>query len=144
MRVHPDNVKYNTIKTPLGGFTGQVMMQGEMNGLGTFVRSMEDLFHKGLGKNIWVYIDDIFVFNDSFEEDVKDVMHTCSKLQNAGNYGKSKKSVFFATKLDILGHMIDDNVIHSAPEMIRTKMDWITPESQKELQRFNGMVNYIS
>ena len=30
-RVHPDDVKYNTMKTPFGGFASQVMMQGEMN-----------------------------------------------------------------------------------------------------------------
>jgi len=67
-RVHPDDVKYNTIKTPFGGFTSQVMMQEDMNAPGTFVRTMEDLFHDELGKNIWVYIDDIFVFTDTFEE----------------------------------------------------------------------------
>ena len=44
-RVHPDDVKYNTIKTPFGGFTSQVMMQGDMNAPATFVRVMEDLFH---------------------------------------------------------------------------------------------------
>jgi len=53
------------------------------------------------------------------------------------------KSVFFATKLDILGHMIDDDGIHLAAEKIRTIMDWTTPENQKELQRFHGIVNYI-
>ena len=83
-RVHPDNVKYNTIKTPFGSFTSRVMMQGDMNARGTFVRTMEDLFHDELGKNIWVYIDDIFVFSDTFEEYVKDVTNACSKLQNAG------------------------------------------------------------
>ena len=40
--------------------------------------------------------------------------------------------------------MIDDEGIHPAPEKIRTIMDWTRPNSQKELQRFNGMVNYIS
>jgi len=40
--------------------------------------------------------------------------------------------------------MIDDDGIHPAPEKIRTIMDWTRPESQKEQQRFNGMVNYIS
>jgi len=40
--------------------------------------------------------------------------------------------------------MIEDNDIHPAPEEIRTIMDWTRPESQKELPRFNGMVNYIS
>jgi len=79
-RVHPDDVKYNTMKTPFGGFTSQVMMQGDMNPPGTFVRTMEDLFHDELGKNIWVYIDNIFVFSDSFEEHVNDVTNACSKL----------------------------------------------------------------
>ena len=105
---------------------------------------MEDLFHDELGKNIWVYIDDIFVFSDTFEEHVKDVTNGWSKMQNAGYYANPRKSVFFATKLDILGHMIDDDGIHPAPEKIRTIIDWTRPESQKELQRFNGMVNYIS
>jgi len=143
-RVHPDDVKYNTIKTPFGGFTSQVIMQGCMNAPGTFVRTMEDLFHDELGKNIWVYIDDIFVFRDTFEEHVEDVMNACCKLQNAGYYANPKKSVFFATKLDILDHMIDDDGIHAAPEKIRTIMDWTRPESQKELHRFYGRVNYIS
>jgi len=65
--VHPDDVKYNTIKTPFGGFTIQVMMQGDMNTPGTFVRTMEDLFHDELGKNIWFYIDDIFIFSDTLK-----------------------------------------------------------------------------
>jgi len=119
-------------------------MQGEMNAPGTFVRTMEDLFHHELGKHIWVYIDDIFVFRDTLEEHVKHVTNACSKLQNAGYYANPKKSVLFPTKLDILGHMIDDDGIHPAPEQIWTIMDWTRPESQKELQRFNGRVNYIS
>jgi len=51
-RVHPDDVKYNTIKTPFGGFTSQPMMQGDMNAPGAIVSTMEDLFHDELGKNI--------------------------------------------------------------------------------------------
>jgi len=51
-RVHPDDVKYNTIKTPFGGFASQVMMQGDQNAPGTFMRTIEDLFHDELGKNI--------------------------------------------------------------------------------------------
>jgi len=142
-RVHPDNVKYNMLKTPFGGFTSQVMIQGDMNAPGTFVSTMEDLFHNELGKNIWVYIDDIFVFSDTFEAHVKDVTNTCSKLQSAGYYANPGKSVFFVTKLDILGHIIDDDGIHPAREKIRTIKDWTRPERQKELQRFNRMVNYI-
>ena len=143
-RVHPDDMKYNTIKTPFGGLTTQVMMQGDLNAPGTFVRSMEDLFHHELSKNIWVYIDDIFVFSNTFEDHVKDVTHACNKLQNAGYYANQKKSVFFAPKLNILADIIDDDGIHPGPEKVRSIMNWTRPPSQKELQLFYGMVNYIS
>ena len=142
-RVHPDDVKYNTIKTPFGGFTSQVMMQGDMNAPATFVRVIEDLFHGELGKFIWIYIDNIFIFSNRFEEHIEHVQHACRKLKEHKFYANPKKSVFFAAKLDILGHMIDDKGIHPAPERIRDIMDWTRPNNQKELQRFNGMVNYI-
>jgi len=122
-RVHPDDVKYNTIKTHFCGFTSQVIMQGDMNAPRTFLRTMENLFHDELGKNIWVYIDDIFVFSDTFEEHNKEVINTCSKLQNAGYYANPKQSVFFATKLDILGHIKVNDGIHPAREKIRTIFD---------------------
>ena len=143
-RVHPDNVKYNIIKTPFGGFTRQVMMQGDMNASATFVRVMEDLFHDELGKFIWIYIDDIFIFSNSFEEHIEDVQHACRKLKEHKFYANPKKSIFFAAKLDILGHMIDDKGIHPALEKIRNIMDWTRPNNEKELQRFNGRVIYIS
>ena len=142
--VHPDNVKYNTIKKPFGGFTSQVMMQGDMNAPATFVRVMEDVFHDELGKFICIYIDHMFIFSNTFEEHIEHVKHACRKLKEQEFYANPKKSVFFATKLDILGHMIDDKGIHPAPEKIRNIMDSTRPNSQKELPRFNGMVNYIS
>jgi len=48
-------------------------------------------------------MDNIFVFVDTFEEHVKDITHACSKLQNTGYYANPKKTVFFATKPNILG-----------------------------------------
>jgi len=90
-RVHSDDVKYNTIKTPFGGFTSQVMIQGDMNAPGTFVRTIKDLFYDESGKNIWVYMDDRIVFRDTFEELVKDITNACSKLQNTGYYATQRK-----------------------------------------------------
>ena len=120
------------------------MMQGDMNAPATFVRVMEALFHDELGKFIWIYIDDIFIFSNTFEDHIKHVKLACSKLQQYEFYANPRKSIFFANKLDILGHMIDDQGIHPAPEKIRSIMDWTRPNNQKELQRFNGMVNYIT
>ena len=130
-RVHPDDVKYNTIKTPFGGFTSQVMMQRDMNAPATFVRVIEDLFHDELGKFFLIYIDDILIFSNSNEEHSEHVQHACRKLKEHKFYANPKKSVFFAAKLDILGHMRDDKGIHPAPEKIRDIMDWTRPNNQK-------------
>ena len=119
-------------------------MQGDMNAPAIFVRVMEDLFHDELVQFVWIYIDDIFIFSNSFEEHIKHVQHVCRKLKEHKFYANPKKSVFFAAELDILGHMIDDKGIHPASEKIRNIIDWTRPNNQKKLQRFNGMVNYIS
>ena len=119
-------------------------MQGDMHAPGTFVSTKENLVRRELGKNIWVYIDDIFAFSDTFEEHVKDVTNACSKLQNSSYHPNPRQSVVFATKLNIPRHMIEDDGIHLAPGKICTIMDWTRSDSQKELQRFNAMVNYIS
>ena len=110
-RVHPDDVKYNPIKTPFGGFSSQVIMQGDTNAPATFVRVMEDLFHDKLGKFIWIYIDDILFFSNTLEEPIEHVKHACRKLKEHEFYANPKKTVFLAVKLDILGHMIDDKGI---------------------------------
>jgi len=142
-RVHPDDVKYNTIKTLFGSFTSEVMMQGDMNVQATFVRVMEDLFHKELGEYVWVYIDNIFIFSDTFKDHIQHVTAVYNKLRKAGFYANQKKSMFFAEKLEILSHMIDEDGLHHAGAKIHSILDWTRPKNQKELEPFNGIVNYI-
>ena len=49
---------------------------------------------------------------------------------------------FFADKLPLLGHVIDDQGIHAGSEKIRGIQDWHTPKSKNELQTFIGVVIY--
>jgi len=119
-------------------------MQGDMNVRATFVRVMEDLFHRELGDYVCVYIDDLFIFSNTFKDHIQHVTAGYDKLRKAGLYANPKKSICFAKKLEILSHMIDQDGLHPAPEKIRSIMDWTRPKNQKELERFNGMVNYIS
>jgi len=118
-------------------------MQGDMNAPAIFVRVIEDLFHKELGDYVWVYIDDIFIFSNTFKNHIPHVTALCDKLRKAGFYANPKRSMFFAEKLKIFGHMIDEDGLHPAPEKVRSIIDWTRPKNQKELERFNGIVNYI-
>jgi len=119
-------------------------MQGDMNAAATFVKVMEDRFNKELGEYVWVYIDDIFIFSNIFKDHIQHIIAVCDKVKKAEFYVNARKSMFFAEKLEILDHMIDENGLHPAPEKVRSIMDWTRPKNQKELQHFNGIVNYIS
>ena len=52
------------------------------------------------------------------------------------------KCKFFANRLTLLGHVIDDQGIHPDPEKIRGIQDWHTPKSKNKLQSFIGIVIY--
>src|SRR5688572_3830005 len=68
-----------------------------------------------------------------------------SKSCKKRSFMQIQRKVFsLQTSFIFLGHIIDDQVIHPTPEKIRTIMEWIRPENKKELERFNGIVNYVS
>ena len=76
-------------------------MQLDMNALATYFRVMENLFHRELDKFISIYIDDIYIFSNTFEQHIVLVKHACKKLKDKKFYANPKKTVFFGAKLDI-------------------------------------------
>ena len=52
------------------------------------------------------------------------------------------KCKFFANRLPLLGHVIDDQGIQADPQKIRGIQDCHTSKSQNELQFFSGVVIY--
>jgi len=68
----------------------------------------------------------------------------CDKLKQAQFDTSRKKSEFFATSMDVLGHIIDDQGLRASPEKIARIEAWTTPKNKKQLQEFLGVVNYIS
>src|SRR3989337_2423914 len=120
------------------------MLQGDTNSPATFMRVMEDLFCDYLHDFVWVYIDDILIFSETPEQHVEHITKVCNKLREARFYASPDKTQFFAKRLELLGHIVTDEGILAAPEKIRDIKDWTIPKSRKELERFLGLVNYIS
>jgi len=115
-----------------------------MNAPGTFMRIMSDLMADFLGKFVWVYIDDILIFSDTEEDHLKHIAAICNKLKEAQFYASRKKSEFFAPRIEVLGHIIDDEGLKPDPEKIAKIEAWTTPTTKRQLQECLGVVNYIS
>ena len=142
IRVAPKDETLNTIKTPLGTFACKVMLQGDTNAPSTAMRVMEFVLDGLIGKTVWAYLDDIRIFSDTKEDHIRDIRQVCQRLQDHQVKASPAKCKFFADRLPLLGHVIDDQGIHADPEKIQGIQDWHTRESKNQLQTFIGVVIY--
>src|SRR5947207_10253287 len=97
-----------------------------------------------LGIFVFVYLDDIFIYSNTLEDHINHIKQVCLKLCEHKLYTSAKKSQFFANKLEILGHYIDDQGIYADPLKIEKIINWPTPTSKKKVERFNATVNCLS
>jgi len=105
---------------------------------------MSDLFADYLGQFMWVYIDDSLIYSDTQQDHLKHIAMRYHKGRQGQFYASRKKSEFFATSMDVLGHIIDDQGLRVSPEKIARIEGWTTPKNKIQLQEFLGVVNYIS
>jgi hypothetical protein len=143
-RVESEDVWRTSFISPFGGFVSEFILQGDMNAPGTFMRIMSDILADYLEKFVWVYIDDILIYSDTEEDHLRHISAVCDKLRVAQFYTSKMKSEFFAKKIELLGHIIDDEGLKPDPEKIAKIEAWTTSVSKKQLQEFLGVVNYIS
>jgi len=143
-RVESKDVDKNSFKSLFGCFGTKVMLQGDMNGPGTFMPIMSDLFANDIGPFMWVYIDDILIYSDTEQDHLKHIAMVCDKRKQAQFYPSRKKSEFFAASIYVLGHIIDDQGLRASLEKITRIEAWTTPKNKKQLEEFLGVVNYIS
>ena len=143
-RVEPKDVDKNSFKSPFEYFVSKVMPQGDMNPSGKFMRIMSDLFAEYLGQFFLVYIDDIVIDSDTKQDHLNHITIVCNKLKQAQCYARNKKSEFFATSIDVLGHIINDQQLRASPEKIARIEGWTTQKNNEQLKEFLRVVDYIS
>ena len=106
------------------------------------MRVMEFVLDGLIGKTVWAYLDDITIFSDTKEDHIRDIRQVCQRLQDHSIRASPAKCKFFANRLPLLAHVIDDQGIHPDPDKIRGIQDWHTPKSKNELQIFIRVVIY--
>lgn len=105
---------------------------------------MTYVFRERIGVEIWVYLDDIYVFSNTIEqhENALAYVHTC--LTEEQLYISPKKFMPYAIRFNCLGHYRDENGLHASADKLELIRKWPTPSSYHDVQRFLGLVEYIS
>lgn len=144
VRIIDEDVDKTAFATPFGVFVSYVMQQGDCNAPATFQRLMSTLFGDFIGRFVHVYLDDIFVFSDSIEDHERHLKLVFDKLREQKLYLSRKKCDLYSKWMDCLGHVVDDRGLHADADKLERIRNWRTPRSYHEVQRFLGLVNYLS
>lgn len=144
IRVEPSDVWKTAFATPLGTYVSHVMQQGDCNAPATFQRLMTWIFRNYLGLFIRVYLDDIFVHSDTIEEHEEHLGIAFEVIREQRLFLSRPKLDMYSEDMDCLGHRIDDRGLHADSDKMGRILEWRTPRSQHEVQRFVGLVQYIA
>ena len=126
-----------------GTYEFLVMPFGLTNAPSTFQTAMHALLYKWLDDFVIVYLDDILIYSPTIEKHYDHVNLVITALHKDKWYCKLSKCDFATTRVEYLGHFIENGTI----AIDKTKMDaiikWQTPmKNLKEVQSFLGLLGY--
>ena len=113
IQVEPEDVWKTAFVTISGMFASNIMQQGNCNTPSTFQRFITHLLQDFVGKFVYADLDDIFIFSDTVEEHQEHIQLVVDWLCESRMVLNLKKWNFFSEKMDCLGHIIDDQGIHT-------------------------------
>lgn len=83
-----------------------------------------DRFHHGLAdKTLAVYMDDLIVISDTFENHVSDLRAVFDHLRLFQKHARRKKCVFACESVKYLGHVITSESIQTDPRKVHAILD---------------------
>ena len=113
---------------------------GLRNAAQTFQRLIDEVL-RGL-PFAFAYIDDVLIASCDIKEHQDHLLQVFERLTHFGLKINLSKCQFAASKLNFLGHMIDEQGITPVPEKVTAIQNFPQPTSLRQLRRFLGLVNY--
>lgn len=144
IRIIPEDVWKTAFSTVYGTFVSHTMQQGDCNAPATFQRLMTHIFREYIGDFVHVYMDDIFIYSSSIGDHQKHISLVLDKLRENHLFLVAEKCDFYSKRMDCLGHLIDEHGIHADADKMEKVRNWPTPKTYNEVQRFLGLVQYLS
>ena len=108
----------------------------------TFQRLMERCMGEMNLKECLIFLDDILVFSQNFEEHLERLEAVFSRMKQHGLTLKPNKCEFFKTKVNYLGHIVSHSGVETDPDKISALASWPEPDNVKALRSLLGFTGY--
>jgi hypothetical protein len=136
------DARKTAFRTRNGLFQWKVMAMGLKNATASFQRMMERILGPLRNKCVMVYVDDLIIYSDTWEQHLDDVEAVMKVLDAAGLTCKLKKCEFGQRSVEYLGHPIGDGMVRMAPHLTAKIEEAVAPSDKKQVRQFMGLVGY--
>ena len=123
-----------------GTYQFEVMPFGLMNAGATFQRMMDQMLVNV--SNVKCYIDDVVIHSPTKEDHIGHLEKVLSLLRNKGLRLRLKKCHFMQPRVELLGHYVDKDGVHTDEVKVEKIRDALPPRSRKDLRSFLGLASY--
>lgn len=137
-----DAKEKSTFCTRNGLWRWKVLPFGLTSAPATFQRLMERVLQGLHWKTLLLYLDDVIVIGNNFDNHLCRLREVLARLRSAGLKLKPSKCHLFQTEVKYLGHVVSNRGVSTDPEKIEAVADWLPPCDLSGLQSFLGTVGY--
>ncbi|GJR40780.1 reverse transcriptase domain-containing protein [Tanacetum coccineum] len=124
--------------TNQGIFCYTKMPFGLRNARATYQRLVDKAFHKQIGRNLEVYVDDLVIKSRTEDEIVRDIEETFQTLREINMKMNPKKCTFRIEEGMFLGYKVSIKRLKVCPDKIDAVLSLPSPKCLKDVQRLNG------
>jgi hypothetical protein len=115
---------------------------GLTNAPTTFMRMMDDILRPFTNTFVVVYLDDILIYNKTWDEHLQHIQQVLHTLRQHKLYVNLEKCSFGMDRVHYLGYIIDQHGVHVDPAKIQVIRDCPAPTTLTELRSFLGLANF--
>ncbi|GKE51516.1 reverse transcriptase domain-containing protein [Tanacetum coccineum] len=130
--------------TSQGIFCYTKMHFGLRNTEATYQRLVDKAFHKQIGRNLKVYVDDLVIKSGTGDEIVKDMEETFQTLREINMKLNPKKCTFRIEQGMFLGYKVSTRGLKVCPGKVDVVLSLPSPKCLKDVQSLNGKLAILN
>ncbi|GJQ91040.1 reverse transcriptase domain-containing protein [Tanacetum coccineum] len=111
---------------------------GLRNARATYQRLVDKAFHKQIGRNLKVYVDDLVIESRTEDEIVRDIEETFKTLKEINMKLNPKKCTFGVEERMFLGYKVNTKGLKVCPDKVDAVLSLPSPKCLKDVQNLNG------
>jgi len=137
-----EDMRKTTLITKIRLYDWTVMPFGLKNATSTFTRTMSSVFEELGDKFLKVFVDDLNIHNENWEDHLQHLGAMLSRLKEVNLKLNPSKCCFAAESIVILGHVVNKEGTKPDPGKIEAVLRFPEPKIVTNVRSFQGLTRY--